>query len=206
MHLFDKDYFENGIATGKSCYENYRWMPIRSFKEAIAFIEYSGIDSSSNVIDIGCAKGFLVRAMRTLEINAEGCDISDYALSFCRSISWDAKRTNEWIARNNFYTHAVLKDVLEHCMKTELQEMVAKIREIAHKFTCVVPIGIEGKYVIDEYHKDPSHHIAESVEWWTKTFYQNGWCIIKSCDHVPGIKDNYSYNLNGNHVFHMERF
>ncbi len=206
MHSFDRDYFENGIATGKSCYENYHWMPIRSFKEAIAFIEYSDIDSQSKVIDIGCAKGFLVRAMRSLEINAEGCDISDYALSFCSSISWDAKRYGEWVSRKDYYTHAVLKDTLEHCTKSDLPGMIGRIRSIAHKFTCVVPIGINGRYIIDDYHKDPSHHIAESVEWWTEMFYKNGWCILKGCDHVPGLKDNYSFNIKGNHVFHMERF
>lgn len=191
MNSFNKEYFENGIATKKSCYENYHWMPLRSFKEAIAFIEYSEITEESKVLDVGCAKGFLVRAMRGLNINAEGCDISEYALCFCGDKAWNANNENEWITRTDNYTHAVLKDVLEHCKVDELPELLKKIHNVAHKFTCVVPIGDNGKYLIDEYHKDPSHYIAESVEWWINTFFNNGWCLLKGCSHLLGIKDNW---------------
>ena len=37
--IFDKDYFENGVKTGKSDYENYRWIPEMTRKEADVIID-----------------------------------------------------------------------------------------------------------------------------------------------------------------------
>lgn len=202
---FDRDYYENGIATGKSCYENYRWLPLRSFKEAIAFIDYSGIDEDSYVLDVGCAKGFLVMALNQLGISAAGCDISEYALGIMRFISWDAKIEENWTQRKDKYTHATVKDVFEHCDKKQLIKLLSLVKLVSQRLVCVVPIGNNGKYNIPEYHKDKSHVIIEPKAWWIDQFFSAGWCVVKSCNHINGLKDNYAYNENGNHVFYMER-
>jgi cyclopropane fatty-acyl-phospholipid synthase-like methyltransferase len=72
--FYDADYFERGRESGKGWLQNYHWMPRRSFKEAFAFISYLELDETHYVLDFGCAKGFLVRAIRELEIMAEGCE------------------------------------------------------------------------------------------------------------------------------------
>ena len=51
MNIFDKDYFENGVEKGISCYQNYHWMPQRSFREALAYIDYLKLDKNSFVLD-----------------------------------------------------------------------------------------------------------------------------------------------------------
>ena len=78
---FDENYYENGVITGKSCYVNYRWMPELTIKMAHSIIKYLNLNSNVKVLDYGCAKGFLVRALRLLDIDAYGCDISEYAIN-----------------------------------------------------------------------------------------------------------------------------
>ena len=85
--FYDAEYFENGQGSGKGWLQNYRWMPRRTFKEALAIADYLELDETSHVLDVGCAKGFIVKALRALEIKADGCDISEYALSFCPEVS-----------------------------------------------------------------------------------------------------------------------
>lgn len=205
--FFDKEYFENGTASKKSCYDNFSYMPLRSAKEAVALLEYSGAhaDSKSWCLDVGCAKGFLVRAIRNLGFACEGCDISDYALRFTPSGCWDCSTDDSWFLRKCRYDYAFVKDVFEHCNKDSLILLLNKIAEVAKYLTCVVPMGNNGRYVISSYHKDPSHYIAEDENWWYGIFIANGWRVLKHCKHVSGLKDNYKKYADGNHVYHMVR-
>ena len=210
MNLFDgskfnKTYFEDGINNGISCYENYRWIPERSYLEASAFIKYAELKSKSRVIDIGCAKGFLVKALRSLGILADGCDVSAYALRFSPAGCWHCSMKKAWEIRENMYTNALLKDVLEHCTYEELPVLLECIHKISEQFTCVVPIGSNGEYNIKEYHKDITHIIIEDVNWWRNTFDHNEWEIKKEDSHIKGLKDNWEHFKDGNHVFHMVR-
>ena len=202
---FDETYYENGVSSGISCYENYRWIPERSFLEAAAFIRYVEIGSESKIIDVGCAKGFLVKALRMLGIIADGCDISEYAIDFAPFGCWNCSSKEAWEKRKDWYTNALLKDTLEHCTYEELPILLECILKIAEYFTCIVPLGNDGNYNIKEYHKDISHIIIEDETWWRNTFEHNGWEIIKEDYRVVGLKDNWSHVNNGNYIFHMKR-
>lgn len=201
--FFDADYYENGIATGKSGWQNYRWMPRRSFKEALAFADYFPLDESCSVLDFGCAKGFLVRALRALQIPADGCDISTYALSFAPAGCWNSAEPSAW--SNRRYTHSICKDVLEHLEpEAQLPEILRRLQGLAPRLMCVIPMGDGGRYRIPAYHNDPSHLIAEDEQWWQRRFAASGWNVIRSTPHVPGLKDNWAYAPTGNHVFVLE--
>jgi SAM-dependent methyltransferase len=206
--FYDADYFERGRQSGKGWLTNYRWMPIRSFKEALAFVDYFGLDCNSYVLEVGCAKGFIVKALRQLEIKADGCDISNYALFFALEGCWNCSELSSWESHSKSgYTHVIIKDVLEHLTKEQLPEMLNNIAKVCNKIMCVVPMGDNGKYRIDEYHTEISHLIAEDENWWMIHFEKNGWKVIKHCNHVNGLKDNwqdFAYG-KGNHVFVLER-
>jgi hypothetical protein len=203
--FFDEAYFKRGIETGKSYYTDFRWMPRRSFKEALAVVEALGLDEKSHVLDVGCAMGFLVRALRVLEIRAEGCDISGYALACSNGYAWRCDNMDAWIARKDRYTHAFLKDVLEHGSMEQINITLRAIHLVAPVLMAVVPMGDGGRYRIPEYHKDQSHITAENEKWWRRTFNRCGWSIYREAEHVPGIKDNWKHHMNGNRVFFLER-
>lgn len=202
--FYDADYFERGKSSGKGWLENYRWMPRRTFKEALALIDYLELRDDSYVLDIGCAKGFIVRALRELEIKADGCDISDYALSFAPDGCWNC--TN-WESHFNYgYTHLVIKDMLEHLTIIQLTDLLHILKKVSNKLFCVIPMGDNGIYRIPEYHLEISHLIAEDESWWINKFSLCGWSVIKNTPHVPGLKDNWINSASGlgNHNFFLQ--
>lgn len=203
--FYDEQYFENGPASGKGWLSNYRWMPRRTFREAFAFIDTLKLDDNSYVLEVGTAKGFLIRALRTLEIKADGADISTYALSFSPEGCWNCTEEKTWDEHANFgYTHIIIKDMLEHLTKEQLPRMLNNFAKVANKMMCVIPMGENGKYRIPEYHTEISHILIENEEWWKKEFEKCGWHVVEEFEHCAGLKDNWYYCKNGNHVFVLE--
>lgn len=192
MNSFEREYFENGVESRISRYEDYRWMPQRSIREAIGFIDFAGIEDGDTILDYGCAKGFLVRAFRMLDINAEGCDISRYSLKYAPYGCWNCCDKQEWIKRREKYSHIIIKDVLEHSDKNEINELVRAISSLcSEKLCCVIPLGDNGEYRIEEYHDDITHKIAENEQWWTDTINWNGWKVYDVAYTVNGIKNHW---------------
>ena len=119
--IYDEDYFEYGLMTGRSCYSYYRWMPEATCSQAMAIIDYLGIKENETILDWGCAKGFLVKAFRLLRRQAWGMDISSYAISKAdESVSSYLKLvdiyTDSLFERS--YNYCIAKDVFEHIFLT----------------------------------------------------------------------------------------
>jgi cyclopropane fatty-acyl-phospholipid synthase-like methyltransferase len=199
---FDEDYFEHGVEKGISLYENYHWMPERSFKEALAIIDFLGLDKSSYILDVGCSKGFLVKAFREIGIKTDGCDISTYALSFSPDGCWDCSDESSWDNHYNCgYSHIIIKDMLEHLTKDQLPIMLKNFHKVSSNILCIVPMGNDGKYIIPEYHTDKTHIIAEDKYWWMGQFLKEKWRVMDHVDYIVGVKDNWRHIPQGNHVF-----
>jgi hypothetical protein len=202
--FYDFDYFERGKASKKGWLENYHWMPIRSFREALAFVDCLNLNEESCVLDFGGSKGFIVKALRILGIKSDVADISRYALKFAPKGSWNSAVEKNWKNHYNVYTNIIAKDVFEHLTPDQLKSILIKLSSLSPKLCCVVPMGDNGKYRIPEYHTEISHLIAEDENWWSNKFEECGWRIIKECNHLSGLKDNWAYCENGNHVFVLE--
>ncbi|MBT4769029.1 MAG: class I SAM-dependent methyltransferase [Rhodospirillaceae bacterium] len=78
---FGKEYFDGAREQGYGGYKyDGRWVPI-----AEDIIAHWGLKPGDRVLDIGCAKGFLVKDLMTVCPGLEvfGVDISDYAVRNC---------------------------------------------------------------------------------------------------------------------------
>lgn len=76
---FGFEYFDGGREFGYGGYVyDGRWKTI-----AKEICEHYGIKSGDKVLDVGCAKGFLVKDLRDLNIDCYGVDISNYAIENC---------------------------------------------------------------------------------------------------------------------------
>ena len=78
---FGKEYFDGTRDTGYGgYYYDGRWIPV-----ARDIIEHFGLGPGSRVLDVGCAKGFLVKDLIKVcpGIEAFGLDISEYAIMNC---------------------------------------------------------------------------------------------------------------------------
>lgn len=214
FEVYDKDYFENGILTKKSCYEHYRWMPELTYPLAYSVVKYLELKASDNIFEFGCAHGFMVKALRDFNINAYGVDISEFAIQNCPKdiTKFVAKIDNDNTLRNvlndfgvSFFEFGISKDVFEHIPKPELELVLREMSQLVRKLFVVVPLGDEGVYRIPSYHLDPTHVIAENEEWWKSVFSLNGFRLIDFQYKVDGIKDRWQLaSPVGNGFFLLE--
>lgn len=73
---YGRDYFDGVRDVGYGGYRyDGRWQPV-----ARDIVAHYGLKPGARVLDVGCAKGFLVKDLLALGIDAYGLDISRYAL------------------------------------------------------------------------------------------------------------------------------
>lgn len=198
--FFDKSYYESGPQAAKSLYQNYRWMPELTIPLAHHITQSMGIMHDQTVMDFGCAKGFLVNAMRLLGLEAYGVDVSEYA------ISQAMKETNGYVKviepfSDNFRTcnHLIAKDILEHIEYEHIDTQMEILRAKCETIFAVIPLGDGEKYLIPAYEFDKSHHIRESKEWWHDKFKKAGFYNINVTTDLGPFKANWSeVNSKGN--------
>ncbi|MEA2223322.1 MAG: hypothetical protein QOH83_1698 [Solirubrobacteraceae bacterium] len=78
---YGREYFDGSRDTGYGGYVyDGRWVPV-----ALDIVEHFGLAAGSRVLDVGAAKGFLVKdlAIACPGLEAFGLDISAYALAHC---------------------------------------------------------------------------------------------------------------------------
>ncbi|MCE1225280.1 MAG: class I SAM-dependent methyltransferase [Geobacteraceae bacterium] len=76
LKQYGKEYFDGETGYGGYFYDG-RWKPV-----AEEMIEHYKLTESSRVLEVGCAKGYLMYEFYRLGItNVHGCDISEYAIS-----------------------------------------------------------------------------------------------------------------------------
>jgi len=201
MH-FDKDYFERGLQTGKSGYENYRWIPELTIPFAFDIIRYCEIKKEESILDFGCAKGFLVKAFRLLHYHAEGVDISRYAI---KKAPEDIKRYlflcgTDRIQDLPNYDWLIAKDVFEHITVPELVILLRKLQSKIGKMFVIVPLGKDGKFNASTNDLDPSHEICEDFQWWCDLFNRTGFKVTDLQNEVPYMKQAYKEIPNA-HAF-----
>jgi ubiquinone/menaquinone biosynthesis C-methylase UbiE len=80
---YGAEYFDGSRENGYGGYRyDGRWIPV-----AEDIVKQFGLKAGDRVLDVGCAKGFLVKDLRTAcpGIQAFGLDVSEYALRHCES-------------------------------------------------------------------------------------------------------------------------
>lgn len=191
--VYDESYFLRGRETGKSLYENYRWMPSLTTRMVQAIVEHLDICRGDRILDFGCARGYVVKVLRRMGYDAYGVDISEWAI---RNADGEVRpyvnlSVNGPSLLPREFDWVIAKDVLEHvpnCAATVNYLMdAARIGVFA-----VVPLSAEddAPYVVPEYELDVTHLHRLTLPTWAQLFTQPGW----ECDavnRVVGVKDNY---------------
>ena len=184
MHQFTKDYYEDGVRKHISGYEDYKWMPTRSIPEAL--------DIQSNFefktcVDYGCAKGFLVNALRIVGCDAWGEDISEYAVENCHP------NVRDYVSLPNDkeYDLLICKDVLEHIEVEDIPSVLQKFKKKSKQFFFVIPLGDDDRFRIREYEVDITHVTKKDEEWWIKMFESQGLELVKFSYSLGSIKEKW---------------
>ena len=204
---YSEDYFENGEESGLSLYTNYRWLPELTIPLAFRLIEGLGLTRENTILDLGCAKGFLVRAFRMLGRQAYGADISEYALDHA------PPEVKQYLFRINSdgiipapdgpYDWLVAKDTAEHISYDELDAWLKQLTAICCYAFLAIPLGENGRYVIPAYEQDVSHVIREPLDWWRAKLEAAGFVVYEAGYRWAGLKDNWSQYPRGNGFFRL---
>lgn len=202
QNLFDFDYYELGIQKGKSGYENYRWIPELTMRMAHYMITDLPIKRTQKVLDFGCAKGFLVKALRMFGIESYGVDVSSYAIQSVIPDKWDTHKSCKLIVNWNMpfkkikFDWIIAKDAIEHLNEEELSKFLILSKKHGKRIFTAVPLGkiVDGKekFIIENYEGDVTHIIRKPPSWWKKTFEKHGWKIESFKYTMPPIKENWT--------------
>lgn len=210
--MYDADYFERGVETGKSLYQNYRWLPELTTSLAMSYVDYLGLTRGHKILDYGCAKGFIVKALRILHRQAWGVDISEYVVN---SADNETRKYLKLSTMNSFgngvipfdfnFDYILSKDVFEHLTEQDLSKVLQVLCKKSKMLFAVVPLGKNGKFVIPAYDLDKTHILARDKDWWIKEFKKNGWKLKEFSYYVPGIKESWKNFEKGNGFFLLKK-
>ena len=212
--LYDEDYFERGLQLGISGYTSYSWMPELTLKMASFLIAELKL-TNKKVLDFGCAKGYLVKALRSCGIEAFGYDVSKYATTqapqeikqYCY---WGGRTPISNILSSDNIDFIISKDVFEHLNERQLKDLLKDIKNSkVNEVYVVVPVSKhdDEEYIIAAYENDKTHLLRKSVDWWEKTLKETlGFTITMSSNKHGPIKENWTKtNKDGNLFIKLQR-
>ena len=207
--LYDENYFERGLQLGISGYTSYSWMPELTLKMAKFLAEDLNL-TNKTVLDFGCAKGYLVKALRIYGIEAYGYDASEYAISQApkeigRYCYCEKYTTIEKVLSENKIDFVIAKDVFEHLEEIVLISLLQKIKSSnVDSVYIVVPLSKtdDENYIIESYENDKTHILRKSAKWWEATLERNlGFKIIMSSMIHGPVKQNWTKTYEDGNLF-----
>jgi SAM-dependent methyltransferase len=193
---FDIDYYENGIETKKSCYEDYKWLPELTIPMAHEFILDLGIEREDKILDFGCAKGYLVKAFLLLHYDCDGVDVSKYAIENADEMVKDRVKLIESADDiEKRYDVIIAKDVLEHIDHKDIKSVLDTLHYKSDRFLAIIPLGDDGKYRAKENDYDVTHKICENEMWWIDQFRDSGFRVDYLSTKMDNIKTKYDNEI-----------
>ena len=187
---FDADYYCNGLATGKSNYCDYKWLPDKTLPMVQSIKKYLDMETCSTVLDFGCSRGYMVKALRQIGMDAYGVDTSEWAIANCDP---EVRGYVSTVFNGNVFDYIISKDTLEHIPFRELPNTVRYLLgQASISLFIVVPLTWhDGEdYICNRDEADPSHQIRWNLPTWLQ-FLQDmdGGFTINGSYHIPGVKD-----------------
>ena len=169
--IYDRDYFENGVATKKSTYTDYNWTRLGSYFQKTAKHIVDRFNPKS-AFDVGCAKGFLVKALCELGVDAYGIDPSEYALKEAHP---DIKeRLTPGIAQSiplgdNECDLVTCFDVLEHIPEKDVAKVLEEMLRVTKEWLILRLVTKKLPGDIDK-----NRSTIHDKEWWHKQIEKAG--------------------------------
>ena len=155
----------------------------RRFSYAIA--EYFKDFKGKKALDIGCGKGFLVKALRELGVDAEGIDISEYAIENAVTEYVKQSDATNLPYDDNVFDLVLCIEVLEHLEESDLNKSIMEIRRVLKPqgiifLTTPAPGSAYAK-------QDPTHKSIHDKKEWIKIFLENGFTL--NLKHSQGLRN-----------------
>ncbi len=134
--MYDREYYEGEAESGYAAYEDGAW----TAQLCSLFADHL---RPQRLLEVGCAKGFLVRRFRDMSIDAWGCDISSYAIGAAPDdvkpyVSVADIRELPW--PDNSFDLVLCMETLEHVAPDEVPVAVAELARVSsNQVLCSIP-------------------------------------------------------------------
>jgi glycosyltransferase involved in cell wall biosynthesis/SAM-dependent methyltransferase len=175
---FDADYFENGL---KSNWTNgYHWRDFAGlFRETAQFLT-AMFPEAASFLDAGCAKGFLVRALRELGKDARGFDHSVWAIERAEESAraFLSQASAERAEFDRSFDVTLAFSLLENLTEEQALEFFVRARAWTRQAFVAVVLTCEHdekRTQILANDRDLSHLTLQSRAWWHERFLRAGW-------------------------------
>lgn len=188
--IFGADYFLNGVESGLSNYSAYRWLGRPTEEMAQSLYRHLNLCAGDSLLEFGCARGYVVRALRSLGVPAYGIDISRWAIANCDPSVMEYVSNNLPIKPLSF-DWIFGKDVAEHIEISTLPDVIEAITDGCKKGAFfIVPLTDSGGiYLRQEDRQDVTHQIKWELQDWLKFLTD---CApdftVEGSYHIPGLK------------------
>jgi predicted TPR repeat methyltransferase len=173
-NYFDKDYFESH---NKSNYGSYCDFPF--FRDVARFI-YDTITPSS-VLEFGCARGFIIKWLRRLGVDAHGVDISEYAISTSPE---EVKPYLELGDITNYvpqrqYDLVLCLETIEHVEPIDSLKVAKCLYDCTREY-CLISTPLTHKEGTNDNDKDNDHsHVnIHTKDYWVNIFKRVGFEVL----------------------------
>lgn len=190
--MFDEDYFKGA---------NKRTLPPytleKIYPRMLNIAQYfKSKYRPKNILDVGCAKGFLLKAFLDLGIDAKGLDISSYALENAHP----ATRGKLLLASaeklpfpNETFDFVFAVDLIEHLKNADKFILEANRVLVKKGRMCIFTVGVKNPNAP----KDVTHINVQSASYWHKLFKKCGFKYKRLYYQVgyPHIQ-NAPYNIS----------
>jgi glycosyltransferase involved in cell wall biosynthesis/SAM-dependent methyltransferase len=175
---YDEGYFETGA---KSNWEyGYRWAQFQTlFRDTAKFLT-DIFSEAGSFLDVGCAKGFLVRALRELGKDAYGFDHSRYAIAQVdeSTKSFVQQAGVDDVTFDRQFDVLTAFSIFESLTETQALEFLSRARRwtrqaIVASIACFENETEEAFFAKEDF--DLSHITVRSRQWWHDLFLRAGW-------------------------------
>lgn len=202
---YGESYYMDGINAKLSNYESYTYRPDATISMAAHLRRYLDIKDGERVLDVGCARGFYVHALRLLGVDAFGYDISEWAIQNCHpEVSRFVSNYLDGVKVGGFFDVVYSKDCFEHIPPLELSALLGRLLPSTRRMLFViVPLASSdgGAYVHPKEENDATHINRWTLTGWLRFFQQNAPSFIVSGSYrYPGLKPG-SYEVEEGYGF-----
>ena len=173
--FYDQDYYE-GVTSNYS--NGYEWDELGQLFVAAARLLTNGLfPEATRYLDFGCARGFLVRALREHGVEAWGVDHSPYCLETAEA---EAKpymvASVEDLPSNTTFDVVTAFETLEHLTPAQIAEVLPALRQVTtHACFATIPCSdMSHKGARAAADNDPTHITIVPRRWWLEQFAAAG--------------------------------
>jgi len=191
--FFDRGYFDG--RREKSAYEEYTEERLSGVFVPLADLLYSTF-LPARLLDCGCAKGFLVKALRKIEVDAYGQDISAYAIASAPlEVSPFLKQGSitEIQFPDRFFDLVVCLDTMEHLTVSQAERALDEMARVGSMyFFLTICINLDPSCPDDFITSDPndkSHITIANRNFWHKKLLVRGLRRRQDLEDLLGSSD-----------------